>query len=425
MNSKATKAALITSLASLVLCFTMLTGTTLAWFVDRVESKNNRIEAGNLEVDLVMLKNGEYVSIANGSGDLFAEAEGTDSATWYPGATKTIYLGIRNKGSLALKYEATIDVGNGGLLGVLDYTVIDLGIEPPVPGEAMSIANDVNSRRGLITGSAQKLLLGRGVLEKATEEPVTQEIQNQTHYYAFSVRMQDDASQSMQGEKVTLCINVSATQLTAEEREERENEKIELEENGEAELPETLSATSWKMKAEVADFTFLETAENEENIYIFPEGTEISDGETTYPISLFNIVTLGETKLLAAMPIENTETEENGDDAEKEEAAVESIFVYFPESAEEMKEKKTDDTEEKTEQETEDAISGWYRIEYAAFQMLLSDEKATAVEIFTSENKITDDKKLPTVTFPESENDILKNADLIKWFASSAKLQAD
>ena len=169
MNSKATKVALITSLTSLALCFTMLTGTTLAWFVDRVESKNNRIEAGNLEVDLVMLKNGEYVSIANGSGDLFAEAEGTDSATWYPGATKTIYLGIRNKGSLALKYEATIDVGNGGLLGVLDYTVIDLGIEPPVPGEAMSIANSENSRNGLIADASQNLLLGREILEKTRQ----------------------------------------------------------------------------------------------------------------------------------------------------------------------------------------------------------------------------------------------------------------
>ena len=51
-NAKSTKKALIASVLSLVLCFTMLLGTTFAWFTDSVTSSNNIIKAGNLDVEM-------------------------------------------------------------------------------------------------------------------------------------------------------------------------------------------------------------------------------------------------------------------------------------------------------------------------------------------------------------------------------------
>ena len=212
MNSKATKAALITSLASLVLCFTMLMGTTLAWFVDRVESTNNRIEAGNLEVDLVMLKGGEYVSIADGSGDLFAEAEGlVNNVPWQPNMTKTICIGVQNKGSLGVFYEATINVVAGELLNVLEYKITDLGTTAPSLSELEKIES---SKSGTIENTAQNLLLGKGELKKIIEDSENEEVENETHYYAFSVHMKGNASPRYQGEKIVLDIHVVAKQLS-------------------------------------------------------------------------------------------------------------------------------------------------------------------------------------------------------------------
>lgn len=404
----------------------MMMGTTLAWFVDRVENTNNRIEAGNLEVDLVMLKNGEYVSIAETDGkstDLFSIAKGS-TVLWGPGKTETLYLGIRNKGSLALSYTASLEINknvftvDSEILGQnLLYAIVPLENEDD---KVSSWKEALDSAVNKGTLSESSIGVGVGVLDAIAEDT---ESKDETDFYAVVVHMRETPPVACMGKSVKINIKVSATQLTTEQQEERERENLMLHGNEEAELPETLSATSWKMKAEVADFAFLEAEDGKESPCIFPEETGISDGEVTYPMSMFSVITRGETMLLAAMPIENTETEDNSDAAEKAEAAAESIFVYFPKQT--VEENEEDSSGDKAERKTEDDNSGWYLIDYEAFQKLVSDEKTEITGIFTSENKITDEKKLPTVTFPEAEDDVLKNADLIKWFASSAKLQAD
>lgn len=412
MNSKATKAALVTSLTSLVLCFTMLMGTTLAWFVDRVESTNNRIEAGNLEVDLVMLKNGEYVSIADGSGDLFAEAEAAaNNVPWQPNMTKTIYLGIQNKGTLGVFYEATIKVDEGELLGVLDYRITDLGTT--APSLSKNVETD-SSRSGTIKSTAQTLLLGKGELKKITEDPEKDEYQNETHYYAFTIQMKSNASASYQGKKIVLDIHVVAKQLSESDIIVDNNPAaMALEE---AELPETLSTTSWKLEAEVADYSFLEKTEDEgesEEI-IFPEETAISDGDITYPLSELRVIPLEGAKLLTAVPAVNEEnkTAEAGAEAETEaKVPTEKVFVYYQKAVE------TTETDE-----TVKDISGWYLISYEAFQTLISEETTNISELFASENKITKAEKLPVITFPDAEDDVLKNTDIINWLYNSAEL---
>ena len=49
---KDVKKSLFASVMSLLLCFSMLLGTTWAYFTDEVTSANNKIVAGNLKVDL-------------------------------------------------------------------------------------------------------------------------------------------------------------------------------------------------------------------------------------------------------------------------------------------------------------------------------------------------------------------------------------
>ena len=52
MTKKSTKRALISSVLALVLCFTMLLGTTFAWFTDSATSKGNTIKTGKLDIQL-------------------------------------------------------------------------------------------------------------------------------------------------------------------------------------------------------------------------------------------------------------------------------------------------------------------------------------------------------------------------------------
>ena len=107
MVGRNTKRALIMSMLSLLLCCAMFIGGTFAWFTDRVTSGNNKIVAGNLDVEL------EYATAFDGDGAPVAweSVENTDDlfrtggALWEPGHTEVVYLRIRNAGDLALKYS--------------------------------------------------------------------------------------------------------------------------------------------------------------------------------------------------------------------------------------------------------------------------------------------------------------------------------
>ena len=68
--------ALFTSIISMLLCVSMLVGTTFAWFTDEVVSGRNTIAAGNLDIEL--LANGNKV---DGNTVLF-----DNERLWEPGA---------------------------------------------------------------------------------------------------------------------------------------------------------------------------------------------------------------------------------------------------------------------------------------------------------------------------------------------------
>ncbi len=117
-KSKTTKRALLSSAMALLLCFTMLLGTTFAWFTDTVTNGVNKIVSGNLDVVLEhkrfdeanMMDMTDY-EIVKADTKLFANIEGKD-ILWEPGAQATEYFKITNNGSLALKYQFTMAFAN-------------------------------------------------------------------------------------------------------------------------------------------------------------------------------------------------------------------------------------------------------------------------------------------------------------------------
>ena len=112
-----TKRALIASILSLMLCFTMLLGTTFAWFTDSVTSANNIITSGNLDVELYYQVEGQsdWTKVTD-TTNVFKE-----NALWEPGYTEVVKLKVVNEGSLALKYTLGVNVaGETGSINVND-----------------------------------------------------------------------------------------------------------------------------------------------------------------------------------------------------------------------------------------------------------------------------------------------------------------
>ena len=101
MTQTKTKKALLMSVLSMVLCVAMLVGMTFAWFTDTASTGVNKIQAGNLDVELMYSTNMTDWHKATDQTKLF-----DDNALWEPGYTQVVYLKVVNKGNLALKYEA-------------------------------------------------------------------------------------------------------------------------------------------------------------------------------------------------------------------------------------------------------------------------------------------------------------------------------
>ena len=138
-NRKSTKRALLGSVVAMVLCLAMLVGATFAWFTDTASTGVNKIQAGNLDVQLQYAtawdEKGNVTSWADAQGKQleFKKAAGAENEAilWEPGCTyKLPELRVVNKGNLALKYKVAITGINGSakLNEVIDWTINDADI---------------------------------------------------------------------------------------------------------------------------------------------------------------------------------------------------------------------------------------------------------------------------------------------------------
>ena len=96
-----TKRALVSSVLALVLCVSMLVGTTFAWFTDSVTSANNKIVTGNLDVELKLwTSETTSINITDSSAPVFGGADSlvaqnnNADTLWEPGNTQVAYFSI-------------------------------------------------------------------------------------------------------------------------------------------------------------------------------------------------------------------------------------------------------------------------------------------------------------------------------------------
>lgn len=95
---KTGKLALFSSVVCLILCCSMLLGSTYAWFTDDVTNESNIIASGTLKVVMEYSKDGTSWTDAS-EGEIF------NYELWEPGYTDVKYIKIENKGNLAFKFS--------------------------------------------------------------------------------------------------------------------------------------------------------------------------------------------------------------------------------------------------------------------------------------------------------------------------------
>ena len=177
-NRVSTKRALVLSLLSMLLCVSMLIGSTYAWFTDTATTAVNKIQAGTLDVALEMsTDNGATWKNAEGKTLNFMTADNRAEILWEPGCTYALpLLRVVNKGNLSLKYEIVIT-------GIDGDAELNKAIEWTIPAEK--------------TGN-----LAAG----ATSDAI-----------AISGHMKADAGNEYQGKSIDgIAITVYATQYTGE-----------------------------------------------------------------------------------------------------------------------------------------------------------------------------------------------------------------
>lgn len=129
-NRTSVKRSLLVSAIALTLTAALLIGTTFAWFTSTASTGVNKIQAGNLKVDLEMSTDGTNWVSAEGQTLTFKTQDNRDAdqILWEPGCTYELpQLRVVNKGNLALKYKIQITgiQGDAKLNKVIDWTIND------------------------------------------------------------------------------------------------------------------------------------------------------------------------------------------------------------------------------------------------------------------------------------------------------------
>ena len=154
-TAKSTKKALVASVLSLLLCMTMLLGTTFAWFTDNASTAVNKIQSGTLDVVLLDASGNNL----EGATLDFIKAAGHENepVLWEPGCTYNLpEVYVQNNGTLALKYKIIISgiQGDAKLNEAIDWTIGGLAMETEytlVPGQksdALTISGTMKTDAG-------------------------------------------------------------------------------------------------------------------------------------------------------------------------------------------------------------------------------------------------------------------------------------
>ncbi len=288
-----TKRALLASVLSLLLCVSMLIGTTFAWFTDSVTSNGNKIVSGSLNIDMSVKENGTYKSVKENSDAIF------DYTLWEPGYTVWKNIKVSTTGNLALKYAMNIVIrGERSILAdVIDVYYAASEIDKPADRSLTGLTR---------LGTISEVLNGAtGALISDTLNPAEG---NVADYATIVLKMQESANNDYQGKTIgEFDINLVATQYTYEEDsfDEKYDEDAkyptittaEKQENSALTLSEGVFAVTVPAEAnngnytmEIANDIISTDAEGKTtlsfDLSLLKDGTDVADGSANYTVNI-------------------------------------------------------------------------------------------------------------------------------------------
>ncbi len=214
MNNKNTKRALFASAMSMLLCVSMLIGSTFAWFTDTASTSVNTIQAGNLDVTIQMSEdNGANWTTAEGKTLNFIKAESVEGepVLWEPGVTYNLpQLKIVNNGNLALRFKMIINGvrGDMALANVLWVKVNDKYLTK-ADGSNVTLADLMADPDGVAYGI---ILPGTANADASGITTV-----GETAAYTIALHMDENAGNEYQEKKLeNMSFTVMATQVEHE-----------------------------------------------------------------------------------------------------------------------------------------------------------------------------------------------------------------
>ncbi len=254
---KNTKSALLLSVVSIIVCCTMLLGTTMAWFTDSVTSAKNQIIAGNLDIVLEMFVDGEWID-AEDEIIPFVAADGRsqEEILWEPGCTYNMApVRVRNVGNLSAYVVIGIRGvdGDAKLLEAIEFTTYLEELEA-VNEKALEGSNynaDGKSEVKPITGTPDGTVLWDEFLTPKGEIAPNNGLNDASASIILSGHMSEEAGNEYKGLSIEgITITVVATQAVYEE--DSFNKYYDLK----AELPKLeLPADTWDGTVDISWYT--------------------------------------------------------------------------------------------------------------------------------------------------------------------------
>ena len=202
-KTKSTKRALLLSALSLLMCVSMLIGSTFAWFTDSVTSSGNIIKSGTLDVEMYWADGTEAPDSATWTDASTGAIFNYDK--WEPGYVEVRHIKIANVGTLALKYQLKI-MANGEVSDLAD--VIDVYFVDP----AVQVADRTALDNIEPVGTLNEVLAG--MPGNASGDLQAEEVDTIT----LALKMQESAGNEYQNKSIgsDFSVILMATQLTAE-----------------------------------------------------------------------------------------------------------------------------------------------------------------------------------------------------------------
>ena len=222
MKKGTTKKALLASVLALILCMTMLIGTTYAWFTDTAASAGNVIKSGTLDVEL------SWAEDPNGTWTDASASPIFNYELWEPGYTQIRYVRIANVGNLALKYQlnvvptGTVSTTPEGktLADVLDVYYLDVAKAEDLPTFA-DRSEFPGTELKKVPGTLADVVTATNVKGVLLPEGKTKTgFYSGEVYVVLALHMQEEAGNEYQNLAIGdtgFTVNLLATQYTYEE----------------------------------------------------------------------------------------------------------------------------------------------------------------------------------------------------------------